>query len=144
MAEVFSRSEALQRMHGNNYNCAQAVFTYYADSIDFSEEEAAAVAMPFGGGMNKGEVCGAASAALMVLGYKYGQTHDKDFVVEKANEFEEKFAQMNKSLRCKEILGYDFSLPGERERAQESGLKEVLCPACVASAINILDDLLKE
>ena len=62
----------------NNFNCAQAVFTTYATEMGIEEEMALKIATQFGGGSRKGEVCGAVSGALMVLGLKYGHWHAED------------------------------------------------------------------
>ena len=65
----------------NNFNCSQAVFTAFATEAGLDEELALKIATQFGGGARKGEMCGAVSGALMVLGLKYGHCH-----AEKAEE----------------------------------------------------------
>ena len=55
------------------YMCSQAVFAAFAEQFGITEKQALQIGACFGGGMNKGEVCGACTGALMVLGMKYGQ-----------------------------------------------------------------------
>jgi len=80
----------------NNFNCAQSVFTTFALEEGIPEELALKIATQFGGGCRKGEVCGAVSGALMVLGLKYGHCHlnapdEKDEAYRYAEEFMDRF-----------------------------------------------------
>lgn len=70
----------------NGFNCSQALLATYATDFGLSEEMALKVATQFGGGARKGEMCGAVSGALMVLGLKYGHYHYGD-VEEKTNAY---------------------------------------------------------
>ena len=77
--------EKAQGYFKNGFNCSQAVFTTFAVDLGMSEEMALKVATQFGGGARKGEMCGAVSGALMVLGMKYGHCH-YDALEEKAKK----------------------------------------------------------
>ena len=57
-----------QKLH-----CSQSVLAAFADECGITEEEAFRLGSCFGSGMRKGEVCGAVTGALMVLGLLYGQ-----------------------------------------------------------------------
>ena len=70
----------------NGFNCSQALLATFAADFGLSEEVALKVATQFGGGARKGEMCGAVSGALMVLGLKYGHYH-YDAPEEKANAY---------------------------------------------------------
>ena len=65
-------SKAVQ-YYENGYMCSQAVFAAFAEEFGITEKQAFQIGACFGGGMCKGEVCGACTGALMVLGMKYGQ-----------------------------------------------------------------------
>ena len=67
--------EKAEKYFSNNFNCSQAVFTTFAAEMGLDEELALKIATQFGGGARKGEMCGAVSGALMVLGLKYGHCH---------------------------------------------------------------------
>lgn len=56
------------------YHCSQAVLVAFAEKLGLTEEQALKLGGCFGGGMCKGEVCGACTGALMALGLKYGQS----------------------------------------------------------------------
>ena len=50
-------------------SCAQAIFSVYGKDLGFDTETAVKIASAFGAGVAKtGEICGAASGALMVIG----------------------------------------------------------------------------
>ena len=55
------------------FNCSQAVLGAYADDYGLTVAQAMKVAACFSGGVRKGEVCGAVSGAIMVIGLKYGE-----------------------------------------------------------------------
>lgn len=51
-----------------HYNCAQSVLIPFAQDIGITREQAAGLALNFGRGMGCGNVCGAVTGALMVMG----------------------------------------------------------------------------
>lgn len=59
-------------------HCSQAVLAAFSEECGISEEQAFRLGSCFGSGMRKGEVCGACTGALMVLGLLYGQKHIGD------------------------------------------------------------------
>lgn len=65
-------------LFGQGYLCSQAVFAAFAEQFGITEKQALKIGGCFGGGMTKGEVCGACTGALMVLGMKYGQVDLND------------------------------------------------------------------
>lgn len=128
-------------------DCSQLVMGYAAGKIGMDSEDALKVSAAFGGGMWAGRTCGCVSGALMALGLKYGysepnSTEQKNILLAKKAVFEQKFAEENKSLVCKEILGYDLSKPEERSQIMEKNLLFTICPKAVCSACKILDELL--
>ena len=64
--------------YSRNFNCTQGVFTTYAIEHGIDEKLALKLATNFGGGARKGEMCGAVSGALMVLGLLYGHSESDD------------------------------------------------------------------
>ena len=59
-------------------HCSQAVLAAFAEECGITEEQALKLGSCFGGGMRKGEVCGAVTGALMALGLLYGQKNAGD------------------------------------------------------------------
>ena len=97
--------------------------------------------------MRKGEVCGACTGALMVLGLMYGQ-FDKDDLESRmrANKVNEAmmngFAEKNGSYICNELLGCDIRTEEGVKEAREKGLFTDFCPIMVANAVDLLEEII--
>lgn len=144
-----NHTDKAQEYFSNNFNCSQAVFTTFATEMGIDEELALKIATQFGGGARKGEMCGAVSGALMVLGLKYGHCHS-DNAEEKAKayqiseDFMNRFIQKNGTVVCRELLGYDLSEPEDMEKIIELNLFKTTCPEMIRCATEIVDEMIKE
>lgn len=121
-------------LHGRGFNCAQSIFAAFSDQCGVSTELALRLAAPFGGGLaRKGQVCGALSGALMVLGVQNGseQPGGKEAMYGLAREFIEQFEQQNGSIVCKELLGHDISTPEGLQAAKDHNAFAAVCPALI-------------
>ncbi len=133
----------------NNFNCSQAVFAAFAPDFGIDEDLALKLATELGSGARCGQLCGAVSGALMVLGLKYGNCNsdDKEGIKKAYNvavEFNSRFCKRNKSVVCKELLGYDVSIPEHKKEIREKNLFTSICPKMVADATEIVEQLLTE
>ena len=132
-----------------DFNCAQSIFTTFSMELGIEEETALKLGTMFGGGARKGQMCGAVSGALMVLGLRYGHHHCGN-VEERMNahaiaeEFMNRFISINGTVVCSELLGYNLSNPEEMKKIRELGLFKTTCPAMVQSAALILEEMLQE
>ena len=136
-------------LFGQGYMCSQAVFAAFSEQFGITEQQALKIGGCFGGGMNKGEVCGACTGALMVLGMKYGQVDLNDQKSRaqehaKAEEFLEEFKKCKGSYICRDILGCDISTEEGRAYALDKGLFGKLCPEMVKTAAEIVSEILAE
>jgi C_GCAxxG_C_C family probable redox protein len=135
--------------YGRNFNCSQGVFTTYAIEHGIDEKLALKLATNFGGGARKGEMCGAVSGALMVLGLLYGHSESEDpdtkaRAYAMSEEYMNRFIRRNGSVVCRELLGYDLSKPEEKAVILEKDLFRAFCPDMIRSAVEILDELIEE
>lgn len=135
--------------YSNNFNCSQAIFTTFAKEVGIDEELALKIATQFGGGARKGEMCGAVSGALMVLGLKYGHCHGKDAeekikAYEIAEDFMNRFIEKKGTVVCRELLGYDVSKVDDMEKIRELNLFRTKCPEMIICATEILDEMIIE
>lgn len=133
----------------NGFNCSQSVFTTFAIEMGIAEDLALKLATEFGGGARCGQMCGAVSGALMVLGLKYGHYHsgnqgEKAKAYSLAVEFNERFSKKNNSIVCKDLLGYDLSVPDELTVIKEKNLFQTVCPKMITDAVEILEQMLFE
>jgi C_GCAxxG_C_C family probable redox protein len=108
---IEQRSKRARELFLGGYNCAQAVFIAYCDVAAMSEEMAATVAAPFGGGMGRlREVCGAVSGMTMVAGFlnPNAQPNDNDNkkrLYSLVQSLAEEFRTENGAIVCRELLG---------------------------------------
>ncbi len=140
-AAILTRDEIRARFAARCH-CAQCTLEPWADALGYDAEELHRMAAAFGGGMSRGDTCGAVCGALIALGLAYGD--DGALTARKTAQFQAAFAERFGSTLCRDLLGYDFSLPGERERARESGIVPERCPAFVRGASEILRDLMED
>ena len=144
---TMNEEQAKYMLFDQGYDCAQTVFSTFAEDLDLDEETALKVAAGFGGGMHQGDMCGCVTGALMVLGMKYGwnepgDTVGKEIMNGKAREFERRFRERLGGLRCRELLEADVSTPEGKFLAAERIPQR--CPGFVAAATEILEEMLDE
>ena len=145
-----NHTDKAQEYFSNNFNCSQAVFTTFATEMGLDEELALKIATQFGGGARKGEMCGAVSGALMVLGLKYGHCHseneeEKGRAYRISEDFMNRFIQKNGTVVCRELLGYDLSEPEDMKKIVTfPSAKRFLCPQVTFSEILRLSSCARE
>lgn len=118
---------------------------------DYGLERGQAVALGrcLGGGMGLGLVCGAVSGALLILGLlppddPQDEARCRQEVLLRAMDLREEFSRRRGSVLCRDLLGVDISTPQGRRQAVEQDLFQTLCPALVAEAATILEEVLSE
>lgn len=144
-----NKADRALQLFSNNFNCSQAVFTAFATEEGIDEELALKLATSFGGGARNGEMCGAVSGALMVLGLKFGHINSEDDeqkhrAYSLTEEFTRRFKEKNNSIVCRDLLGYDLSKEEEFEIIASKGLCRTVCPLMVKDAVEILEEMIRE
>lgn len=114
---IMSYEEKATALHESGCNCCQAVLGACCGEFDMDAETAYRLGAFFGGGMRRGEVCGAVTGALMALGLAYGDENNRKST--KSLEFMKAFREEFGSNLCKELLGED----GKK--------KQELCPVLI-------------
>ncbi len=133
----------------SSLNCCQSIVGAYAEECGLNRHTALKISACFGGGMKKGEVCGAVSGALMVLGLKKGyfleeDVHGKERSALYTQMFIDRYENSQGAITCKGLLGHDLSIPSERAKIQEKGLFGEVCPKAIETAVEILEEILHE
>lgn len=133
----------------SGFNCCQSIISVYGPDLGLEKELALLVSSGFGGGLGRtGEVCGAVTGAIMVLGLKFGYTIFSDEAKEKiyniVREFITRYKERNNSILCKELLGVDMSTPEGRKLVHDKGLTKTLCPKFIKNSAEILEEILVE
>jgi len=129
------------------FNCAQSVFSAFAEDVGMEKEIALKVSACFGGGMRCGETCGTITGVLMAIGMKYGSTIEDDETVQylaykKEIEFIKRFKEKHGTILCKELLGCDTNTLEDMKKVVEKGLHITVCSKVIVDAIEIAEELL--
>lgn len=141
--------QKIQEKFMQGYDCSQVVLAHYAEKLGLSEEMANKVSACFGGGMMQADTCGAFTGALMAIGLKHGHYDEatllaqKDVMMAKTAEFKKLFFEKFESCNCKDLLGYDVSVPAQLQEAITSGRMITFCPTVVTAVIECLDKVLE-
>lgn len=143
------KSEAAVQCFSSGFNCAQAVFSSYSVGLGLKKDVALKIAGGFGAGMGYvGETCGAVTGAFMLIGLNYGKVNEEDNAARDktyslVQEFTRRFKVINGSVKCKELLGYDLSIPEDLNIVREKQLFDTLCPKFVRDSAEIIEDLIE-
>ncbi len=140
------RKEQIAEEFNKGLNCAQIVLLQFCEKYSMKKEDALRLGCGFGGGARVGELCGAVSGSIMVIGLKHGNrtaenTTNKIECYEKTKEFMGKFKDENGSVVCRDLLQCDISTEDGMSKARNDNLFQTRCVDAVASAIGILKDL---
>lgn len=133
-----------QKLH-----CSQSVLASFADECGITEEQAIKLGSCFGTGMRKGEVCGAVTGALMVLGLLYGlnKADDADGR-QRANKVNDlmmnRFKEKCGSYLCNDLLGCDVSTKEGVQYCLDNKLFTEFCPRMVAAAVEVVERIIEE
>ena len=120
-----SYQEKSTQLHEAGNNCCQAVLGACCEKWDMDADTAYRLGAFFGGGMRRGQVCGALTGALMALGMEYGDENNRKST--KSIELMKAFQQEFGSVLCKELLGED----GKK--------KKELCPVLIKFCADYLE-----
>jgi C_GCAxxG_C_C family probable redox protein len=143
-----TKSDDAYRCFMSRFTCSAAVFSAFSDDMGLDPDTAKKVACGFGAGISAtGNICGAVSGGVMVIGLKYGKSEAADEAATLktralVRQFIHEFTEKNGSVNCTELLGYDLSDPQAYAAARDSGLFLSKCPALVRDAADILEKIL--
>jgi len=133
----------------DSYNCAQSTLAAYADDFNLKKETALQMAVGFGGGIGRlQDICGAVSAAVMVLGlashFKEEDGRPKiNEVYATVRSFIDEFTQKKGTIKCRDLLKCDLSSEEGQKYFKDNNLKED-CRGYVRLCCELLDKYLAE
>ena len=142
------KSDAATARFMSGFTCSGAVFSSFAEDLGLDGETANKIACGFGAGVSKtGNLCGAVSGAVLVIGLKHGKGRSgDDAATEKTRavvrEFIREFTARHGTVNCTDLPGYNLSIPDEYEKARRAGLFRGTCPVFVRDAAGILERIL--
>src|ERR1022692_459784 len=131
------------------YNCAQSVLYAYGPDLGLDSETSLKVATGLGAGMGRrGEVCGALTGGILVLGLKYGRGAQQDRsateqTYQKTQDLMARFEQRHSSCFCRVLLdGCDLRTPEGQQHFKENDLLHKTCMGCVRTVVDALAQIL--
>ena len=131
------------------YNCAQSVLYAYGPDLGLDGETALKVTTGLGAGMGRrGEVCGALTGGILVLGLKHGRGGQQDRsatedTYQKTLELMARFEQRHRSCFCRVLLdGCDLQTAEGQRLFKEHDLLHKTCVKCVETVVEGLDGIL--
>jgi C_GCAxxG_C_C family probable redox protein len=139
-------AETAVHVFDQSFNCSQSVFSAFAARFGLDRQTALKLASPFGGGFSRqGEICGAVTGALLVLGLGRGADTPagKEGIYRLSQEFMRLFEQKHNSLLCRNLIDCDISTPEGWQKAKEAGKFTTTCPLLVRDAAEIIQNLLE-
>ncbi|MDP4143406.1 MAG: C-GCAxxG-C-C family protein [Bacillota bacterium] len=135
--------EKVNKLFSEGFSCSQSIMAAYARDFNLDEETALRISSSFGGGIaGRKELCGAVSAALMVLGMKYGRVEAKDVDSKNrnnllANKFIDGFKELYGTYTCGELLNtFQEENKGTNKDTRQN------CGGLLNNTVDILEKLL--
>ncbi|MEM4704472.1 MAG: C-GCAxxG-C-C family protein [Candidatus Bathyarchaeia archaeon] len=143
MKERKAAQEKAVKLFSDGFNCAQSVLSATLEHWNCKNELVPKIATAFGAGIGRcGSVCGAVTGAVMAIGARFGtnepSAEKRLKAYQLAQTFYRKFERKHGSVLCRELIGYNLSVPEELEKAKKSGVFEEKCPLFVKTAVGYL------
>lgn len=128
----------------NGFSCCQAVVGTFCAQYGMDERLSMKIACGFAGGLRCGEVCGAVSGSVIIIGLKHGQRDaddkaSKDECYKITGEFVKEFHERKGTVICRDLLGYDVR--DTEARAKFPGRQKEVCPGAIETAVVILEEM---
>jgi len=145
-----SRSREAVTTFESGFNCAQSILYPFGRQFFRDDVSAFRLGSAFGGGIaSRGEICGAVSGSLMVIGLHFGyspadEASAKAEVRQISGEFLQAFEHRFGDLHCNKLLQHDLSTVEGREEAKRSGAFLSVCPLLIEGAAMILEEILQK
>lgn len=143
-----TKSDLALASFNQGITCSSAVFSAFSEELGLDDKTAKKIGCGFGAGISRtGNICGAVSGAIMVIGLKYGKAEQgDDRATEKTRaltrRFIQEFIKKNGSVNCTELLGFNLNNQDEYEAAGREKLFRTKCPELVRDASVILEKIL--
>jgi C_GCAxxG_C_C family probable redox protein len=143
-----SKADEAYASFTGGFSCSQAVLASFSEELGMDKETAYKISCGFGAGIARsGNICGAVSGALMVIGLMYGKTTPEDNAARETTyslmqEFLKEYTALHGSVMCPDLLGYDMRDPARFAEAKEKKVAARLCPGLTRDAVIVLEKVL--
>lgn len=144
------KAQKALELFNEGYNCAQAVFTAFADDVGLDQPTALRLSSSFGGGMGgMREVCGAVSAMFMVMGLLKGYDTPDDLPAKRQHyaKLQQLAAQISDqygTIICRDLLTQSHIQPSPTPSARnEEYYMKRPCGRYVVACAALLEETLR-
>jgi len=130
------------------FNCTQSILSVFAPDFGLDRDMARRISQGFGAGIARTDkMRGSLSAAIMVIGLRYGGIRADDVAAKEKSyavvgEFLNKFREHHGSVACTDLLGYDLSDPRQFADAKTHKVVMERCPVFIRDAVRLVETLI--
>jgi C_GCAxxG_C_C family probable redox protein len=141
--------EALSNM-SLGYTCSESIVLAMSKHLKIKINVIPKIATGFSAGIGRmGDVCGAISGGVMIIGLIYGRLNPNDTeryekCIGKVQKLIMEFKNRNGEIDCEKLIGLKLSRAEDREKFRVEKVKERFCMKFVKDVINILMGMLDE
>jgi len=130
----------------DGYNCTQAVLAVFCHKYRMAPSTAYKLACGLGTGLRAGQLCGALTGAVIVIGLKDGPEYVGDTVSRRychgrVTEFINAFQDSNNSMLCRGIPDEDVFNEEKVRRAPNGQLYMLECAEIVKRTVTALEEM---
>ncbi len=143
------KEEIAVKQFKSGYNCAQSMIYSFAEELGIDKSIALKLASGFGGGLGlTGNVCGAVTGGVLILGLMFGRGENEDKLKQQktyqyVRDFIEKFKVKYGTIECKNLIDNINLLTEEgNKRFRESKMIDKCCEY-VENANKIIQEIIK-
>ena len=141
-----TRSDTAVELFSSGFSCSQAVLAAYSDVCNIDRETALRLSSGFGGGVKSGEICGAISGAVMVVGMRHGQVDASDkearyICGEKVKKVLHLFRERNGHIVCRELLHDIMPIGNGADAESKIQIRAQRCTQMVRDVMEFLEHL---
>lgn len=139
--------ESAVEFFGKQGNCSQAILNAFGPAYGLDQAAALGLGRALGAGMGQlGLVCGAVSAAVLILGLasdgRLDEPQRRAASYRAVQQFAARFISGHGSLQCRELMGgLDLAKAEDQALARERGLFTGFCPGLVRDVARLLVEL---
>ncbi len=143
-----TKAEDAVALFQQGFNCTQSILSVFAPDVGLDQDMARRISQGFGSGMGRTDnICGSLSAAIMVIGLRYGGIRTYDFAQKEktyaaVGEFLHEFKARYGSIACTDLLGYNLSDLHQFADAKTNDVARERCPTFIRTAVELVQTLL--
>ena len=140
-----TKAEDAVALFQQGFNCTQSILSVFAADFGLDRDMARRISQGFGAGMGRTDnICGSLSAAIMVIGLRYGGIRPDDTAAKEktyavVREFLQEFKTLHGSVACTDLLGYNLSDPKQFADAKTHQVAMERCPVFIRAAVELVE-----